>query len=506
MADGPLLGNSASSRRDFSPNISYVPVPQIDSETGNHRQPGAGTSNAGHAYAPVSDNCDLCNDHSTKNLEHKQAEADTISATIAAGRAVQLLMLRETSGTYEVARNSVYGIALAMPQIARCTNWSRTFTGLAIRSYVNLLVNLAIQTVILYEIDCELNVMNYYGGQMHLCEFGRNFDACPDAQDCIGPNGSQYSPARLYANYQTWSTRMFVQSSLISIFPDRREEIQSNVDPGEYGLESTICRCACLFLFVLTIVNDLRESLGLVTMLWNIPSQGPKTMGWLSYDPPRWTSDKSHAKQMFGHSEMDYIHFSVAGMPVCWKFVNFMIIIVPKIGLWVLLATAGTQFLMETAGICDLIVNCLAMTFILDVDELVADRLCTEATKAIMAKLEGWDQFDAGPLEEMHDHEVISEFTKNETQYRLTDFKLLLLLTPKRLLTTLVITVCLYLAYFQRFCIKTDDGSYISEPLYPPRQGTLGSWNLLRWFIAPYTIPREGDPYWAWPSSAGSDR
>lgn len=298
---------------------------------------------------------------------------------------------------------------------------------------------------------------------------------------------------------------MFVQSSLLLIFPDRREDILRDVDPGEYGLESTVCRCACLFLFVLTIVNDLRESLGLVTMLYNIPSNGPKTMEWLRYDPPTWTNDKSHAKKMFGHSELDYIHFKVSGMPVFWKCVNFLLVCVPKIAIWFLLATAGTQFLMETAGICDLIVNCLAMTFILDVDELVADRLCTEATKAIMAKLEGWDQFDAGPLEEMHDHEVISEFTQNETQYRLTSPKLLLLLTPKRLITTIVITVCLYLAYFKRFCIQTDDGSYISEPLYPPRHGTLGNWNLLRWFVMPQSIPREDAPSWSWPLSAGPD-
>lgn len=291
---------------------------------------------------------------------------------------------------------------------------------------------------------------------------------------------------------------MFAQQSMLTIFSDRTDDILSNVDPGEFGLESELCRCGCLFLFILMIIDDLRESISLVTMLYNIPHEGPEIMHWLSYNPPKWTTDKKYAKDMFGASELDYITFKVGGMTRTWKLVNFCIVCLPKILIWLLLATAGTQFLMETGGQTELVVNCLAMTFILDIDELVADRLCTEATKAIMEKLQGWDQFDVAHLEEQHDQEVVTEFRKNEQEYRLTDSRLMLLLVPRRLLMVITVTTCLYMSYFLRFCTQTDDGSKVSYDVYPPKHGTLMNWNVFQWFVAPDSIAVEDNPSWSW--------
>jgi len=416
------------------------------------------------------------------------------SAKIAAARAVQILMKREKYGVCEVEGRSVYGIALAMPQIARSAGWSRTFTGLSIRSYLNLAVNLCIQMVILYHVELETNVMNYYCGQMHLCSFGQSFDRCPDSLDCTGPGGSTYSPARLYSNYGVWSTRMFVQSALLAVFPQHKAQIEENVDPGEYGMESAVCRMMCLFLFVLSIVNDLKDSIGLMRLLWCIPTRADP---WLGYYPPRWTPNKEQAKAMFGHRELDYIRFRVNGMPAMWKSVNFVVVIFPKLVIWFILATAGTQFLMETASIQDLIINSLAMTFILDVDELVADRLCTEATKAMMGKIEGYNLFEEDADEIKSDQMAMEEFDEEDQRWTITDYKLLMLLLPRRLLWTLCIWGVLYIGYFLRFCSASPDGSYISEALFPPKDIT--HWNLLRWMFQPSGIERESEPTWTMP-------
>merc|ERR1719428_2130906 len=110
-----------------------------------------------------------------------------------------------------------------MPQIARSSGWSRTFTGLAVRSVLHLLLNIAIQYIILYQILLENNVMNLWGGQMHLCNFGQYFDQCENGQnvtDCTGPGGTRYTSARLYSNFQIWSTRVFVRDSLMKVLPE----------------------------------------------------------------------------------------------------------------------------------------------------------------------------------------------------------------------------------------------------------------------------------------------
>eukprot|EP00971_Amphidinium_carterae_P020837 410955-Amphidinium_carterae.1 len=70
-------------------------------------------------------------------------------------------------------------------------------------------------------------------------------------------------------------------------------------------------------------------------------------------------------------------------MPRHWKALNFFLICCPKLILWYGTVHAGFQFLFETAGIDDLavalahlmVVNCVAMTFLLEIDEMIFDRL-----------------------------------------------------------------------------------------------------------------------------------
>ena len=42
----------------------------------------------------------------------------------------------------------------------------------------------------------------------------------------------------------------------------RQEEIEEKVEPGEYGVENYLCRVICLFIFTLSVVEDLRSTFG----------------------------------------------------------------------------------------------------------------------------------------------------------------------------------------------------------------------------------------------------
>lgn len=420
-----------------------------------------------------------------------------MNSKVAAARAVNILMKREQTGSCQVPTESVYGVVVVMPQIARSAGWSSTFTSLAIRAFVHLALNLVVQVVLLYQILLETNVMNLYGGQPHLCNFGRTFDTCPSkpGPDCLGPGGTTYTRDNLYGSFPQWSTRMFVRDALLLAMPDRADAIHANVVPGEYGIESPTCRLVCLFLFVMYIMDDLRETVNTALLLWHVPST---SQSWLNYETPQWSA-KAEAKKKLGLEEFDFIKFQIRGMSVPWKCVNAIFVVLPKFMIWVLLISAGTQFLMDTAEITDLICNCLALAFVLQMDELIAARLCTEATKAIMEKIEAFDLYDPGDDENAKDNDVAQTFDQWEARWKVTEGKLLLLLFPKRLVTILIVCIAAYFWYFFRFCDFTDGGAWVSKTLLPPAKvEKLGTW-LFRWIFAPSSIDRVETPCWQMP-------
>jgi hypothetical protein len=53
--------------------------------------------------------------------------------------------------------------------------------------------------------------------------------------------------------------RTFVRDSLKALFPDRVEEIEQKIDPGEYGVESYWCRFACCFVFMISCMDSLSD-------------------------------------------------------------------------------------------------------------------------------------------------------------------------------------------------------------------------------------------------------
>jgi len=331
---------------------------------------------------------------------------------IAAGKAISILTKREKIGQCEIETASAYGAAVAMPQIARSSEWSGTLTSLAIRSYFFLAVNIGLQSFVLSMIGTEQLLMYPFAGQMHLCDFGATIPSCsadPDAPNCMGPGGTTLSYPRLYP-FSIWNTRGFIKDSLKSMFPHRAAEIHANVDPGEYGMESYWCRMACVFIFMMAVVDDLRGTIRLAFLLWKVPTEA---QSWIRYDPPAWC-DKSHAKAVHGWTELDLVKFQVAGMPFMWKTINFIIVFVPKVCLWLALASTGVQYLMETANIVNMVVNAMALTFVLDIDEMVFARLTTKITQHIMSKLERLPLYEMTEEDCETEEQVIARFEEEE--------------------------------------------------------------------------------------------
>mmetsp|Transcript_55449 Transcript_55449/g.164854 ORF Transcript_55449/g.164854 Transcript_55449/m.164854 type:complete len:546 (+) Transcript_55449:100-1737(+) len=400
----------------------------------------------------------------SKEAEDRSTDEERNNAVMSGAKAISQLMKVELEGFCRPEPDSIYGAAVAMPQIARSAGWPKALVGLMVRVYILLALNYFLQGFLICVINEEALVFHPFGGQMHLCDFGGNLESCPGGKGCIGPGGTEISPSRLY-DYTSWGTRTFFRNSLASVFPERAEEIHQKVDPGEYGLENWYCRLVCQFLFMMGVVADLCASVELGVMIMFVPSSEDL---WLSYETPDW-AEKDMAKIVKDWGELDLIRFQVAGMPLCWKVVNIIFVMVPKFLLWYSVTSAGFRFLMETNDIMDQIVNAMALTFILDIDELIVDRFATVATKHMMQNLEGFPLFDA----EAEDSETPEEAYKRLSQRELApwtfqDIGLYWVFIPQKLATTIVL-MCIFLyKYYYTYCYREEDGTWVSKDLHTP--------------------------------------
>merc|ERR1712139_628536 len=100
------------------------------------------------------------------------------------------------------------------------------------------------------------------------------------------------------------------------------------------------------------------------------------------------------AKRPEGWSELEQLRFVLAGMPRGWKIANLIILWFPKIYLWLLTVDIGVIFLMETAKIEDMIINSVALAFILSIDELIFESLMPTMAKHMMERVDDYQVRD----------------------------------------------------------------------------------------------------------------
>mmetsp|Transcript_89977 Transcript_89977/g.290724 ORF Transcript_89977/g.290724 Transcript_89977/m.290724 type:complete len:127 (+) Transcript_89977:36-416(+) len=123
---------------------------------------------------------------------------------------------------------------------------------------------------------------------------------------------------------------------------------------------------------------------------------------------------------------------------------------------------------METAGIVDVIMNSLALTFIIQFDEMIFAILTTVPVKYRMGSLEEYALFD------MQDDE---------------------LLTDEEVLEVVLMVVFMY-NYYRLNCDFLEDGSTVSKPMSFPQ---IVRFNPTFFFTNKY--PMDAEPYWSMPSA-----
>ncbi|CAE8622554.1 unnamed protein product [Polarella glacialis] len=292
-----------------------------------------------------------------------------------------------------------------------------------------------------------------------------------------------------------WASRVFVRDSFLAMFPERAAEMAEKVDPGEYGLESYWLRVVSCLLFMIGLWPDIAGSGNLFLLLWHIPTSSEPWMctkaagddvdgKFPSLEPAGLgpSSSKSMAaperqkgSKRKGSSKKEDISdsgvkFAVAGMPCHWKILNFMFVLLPKVYIWILTVDAGILFLMETAGIEDMVINAVALAFILELDEVIYEAMFSDAAKNIMDDLEGWHASqDVADDHDDNDSDMWF-WTKHQANRSYTIFspRLWGLIFPYRLVSMIGVLTFFQFKYYLEHCIHLPDGSWISDDLRVP--------------------------------------
>jgi len=348
-------------------------------------------------------------------------------------------------GSCKIERESVYGAAIVLPQVARSMGWNRLLAGLTIRSFFFLILNVLLQLSLLYMINKEEQVMDLFGGQMHLCDFGAFINSCPSGPGCTGPLGTEYTAERLYS-WNAYTVRKFARDSLLAVFPEKKMEIEEKVDVGEYGLEDYWCRLVCCYMFMLSLMGELVNNLRMFRLLFSIPTRAEC---WIS------------------GGENEDIEIKIAGMPLHWKVFSMLFVLVPKLWIWMLTAESGIHFLMDTGAIVDLIVNSVALSFILSVDEIIQSNLQNRATRYLMEEVVDyippeWRRTKTAKCDILNNYK-----SRNHGFYNfVTD---LVELFPARCLGTFFLTAFFVVGYYKENCKWTEDGRLVSTPMHLPK-------------------------------------
>eukprot|EP00928_Gymnodinium_smaydae_P043743 TRINITY_DN29256_c0_g1_i1.p1 TRINITY_DN29256_c0_g1~~TRINITY_DN29256_c0_g1_i1.p1 ORF type:complete len:459 (+),score=64.64 TRINITY_DN29256_c0_g1_i1:66-1379(+) len=405
----------------------------------------------------------------------------------------------ETDSKYGIEKRSVYGSALAVPQIARTLGYNRALVILSLRVWLSLFMNIALQLLLVCFIGEATQIMAPLGGEMHLCDFGKNLDACPGEPHCTGPGGTLYTRTRLYG-YTQWAIQKFTRDALLQIMPDKQEQIEAHVDPGEYGMENYQCRLLCIFIFTMSLVNEVFACFNMAVMLWFLPTD-PAKSNWIQFSEERNIRLSNSNNNARGRKKCLY---KVAGMPAHWKVFNFFVVLGPKVALLHYVLWMGILFLMDTSGITDLVLGAMSMTFVLSLDEVIYDIFTSSSTKYIMDELDVYREessstdhlpSDSDPTESKR----MLERSGNEQHPQLRWRKLLWTFFPRKWIMTGVVMAAYIARYYSTKCIWNGH-TYVSKDMYLPHTSTYHVWDFVMDGVL-HTIQRSKTPFWSMPDA-----
>jgi hypothetical protein len=127
--------------------------------------------------------------------------------------------------------------------------------------------------------------------------------------------------------------------------------------------------------FSIYVVADLKEAFVMRSWLSQIPS-GPKT------EPLKLQKLKAHGSDLTGVVWARYfVVRTVSSLAPCTRVLFYLLVVLPKAAISIAMQYTGNRFLMQAETIEDLVLNAVAIVFILDIDNIIYKTFIIDALK-----------------------------------------------------------------------------------------------------------------------------
>eukprot|EP00929_Paragymnodinium_shiwhaense_P080874 TRINITY_DN4221_c0_g2_i1.p1 TRINITY_DN4221_c0_g2~~TRINITY_DN4221_c0_g2_i1.p1 ORF type:complete len:500 (+),score=67.70 TRINITY_DN4221_c0_g2_i1:97-1596(+) len=190
--------------------------------------------------------------------------------------------------------------------------------------------------------------------------------------DCVlSQDSSTYSEwfGRSYRAYFLHVFNLFIQTGCIILLGRLTLWHWNNIQGVEcYALEPMPLLC-CIFCFLCTIISEVEECEDMITILLSIIPTTEVT-----------------APIAFRFDAEGYLHhdFSRGGMTKCRKVLLLVVVIVPRFLIAMAVLLIGSLYLAMSFSNADLLLNCVALHFILDIDSLIFTTLASNETVRLL--------------------------------------------------------------------------------------------------------------------------
>lgn len=255
---------------------------------------------------------------------------------------------------YSLPRDSLYGACVVLPQVARQLDWHVVYIGLVVKSYVCIAIVYAMQSMFVLEV-CKL--------------VWKDDDECsadPDSCKRLG-----------FRPVHEWMLRPDGKIRWYLCFPQ--------VD-GDSDYQ--ILRRLCVVAFVLWLFKDVRQTYEIAMLIVKLPTKAGKWMVMKMVSESSMV--KLDKKGFLEHEDEAQVEWQIDSMEMKWKIMTAFFIIVPKFLVAVALCYYGSVWLLNTTDRSELILNAVALVFVLELDEAVFAAVMSSDTQTKMDNLQSW--------------------------------------------------------------------------------------------------------------------
>jgi hypothetical protein len=360
-------------------------------------------------------------------------------------------------------RDTLYGSAIVLPQVAQDMEWHPKYIGLCVEAAICLFLVYLMQGIFVYE------VARLVQAKDQQCD--RHPDYCLD-------RGFRLSDRALIGGRDRWY-RCFPPAFNSSW---TRHEIIYHSPGSASGGGLHLCRRLCVVAFVIFLFKEVRQSWEMLRLLLKLPGQHEPWV--VVVDQLEENAKVNHDKTQVPEIEVErkaHVKWQINGMDRNWKILSFCTLIVPKMLLCFLLLWYGSEWLMNTYDHGELILNAVALVFVLDLDEAVFFATSDSDTCFYMDNLDPWrdtsedeeGRDEAKAAHNLSSHRLSATLDHPETRWRCAMIVVTVGIFPVLLVG---VSVIFFVSYERRckFAVsEADTMAVISGNITLPRGGWL---------------------------------